>query len=64
LFDSYRQPLRQEVARELAGDPRLAARFTAADPMHRLQWEVVFGIVGSCPPAPRSWSAWTEARGG
>jgi RNA polymerase sigma-70 factor (ECF subfamily) len=31
LFDSYRQPLRQEVARELAGDPRLAARFDASD---------------------------------
>jgi RNA polymerase sigma-70 factor (ECF subfamily) len=31
LFDFYRQSLRQEVARELAGDPRLAARFDASD---------------------------------
>jgi RNA polymerase sigma-70 factor (ECF subfamily) len=31
LFDSYRQPLRLEIARELAADPRLAARFDASD---------------------------------
>jgi RNA polymerase sigma-70 factor (ECF subfamily) len=31
LFDCYRQDLRREVARDLAGDPRLAARFDASD---------------------------------
>jgi RNA polymerase sigma-70 factor (subfamily 1) len=31
LFDSYRQQLRLEIARELAADPRLAARFDASD---------------------------------
>jgi len=31
LFDSYRQHLRLEIARELAADPRLAARFDASD---------------------------------
>jgi RNA polymerase sigma-70 factor (subfamily 1) len=31
LFDCYRHDLRREVARELAGDPRLAARFDASD---------------------------------
>jgi RNA polymerase sigma-70 factor (ECF subfamily) len=31
LFDSYRPLLRLEVARELAADPRLAARFDASD---------------------------------
>jgi RNA polymerase sigma-70 factor (ECF subfamily) len=31
LFDSYRPLLRFEIARELAADPRLAARFDASD---------------------------------
>src|SRR5262245_13390811 len=31
LFDSYRGPLRQELDRALAADPRLAARFDASD---------------------------------
>jgi RNA polymerase sigma-70 factor (ECF subfamily) len=31
LFDAYRTQLRREVARELAADPRLAARFDASD---------------------------------
>jgi RNA polymerase sigma-70 factor, ECF subfamily len=31
LFDLYRQRLRQELASELAADPRLAARFDASD---------------------------------
>jgi len=31
LFGSYRQPLREEIAWELANDPRLAARFDASD---------------------------------
>jgi RNA polymerase sigma-70 factor, ECF subfamily len=31
LFDLHRARLRQEVARELAGDPRLVARFDASD---------------------------------
>jgi DNA-directed RNA polymerase specialized sigma24 family protein len=31
LFDSYRPLLRLAVARELAADPRLAARFDASD---------------------------------
>jgi RNA polymerase sigma-70 factor, ECF subfamily len=31
LFDSYRPSLRQEIARELTADPRLAARFDASD---------------------------------
>jgi RNA polymerase sigma-70 factor, ECF subfamily len=31
LFDTYREPLRQEIARALGGDPRLATRFDASD---------------------------------
>ncbi len=31
LFHSYRHLLREEIARDLAGDPRLAARFDASD---------------------------------
>src|SRR5262245_31290872 len=31
LFDRYREDLRREVARDLAADPRLGARFDASD---------------------------------
>lgn len=31
LFECYRQSLRREIARDLAADPRLAARFDASD---------------------------------
>src|SRR5262245_8714949 len=36
LFVEYREQLRREIARNLAGDPRLATRFDASDVVQEL----------------------------